>query len=1465
MRHRTSPFFVTTLLRYHKIFLLGFLLPFSLWAETLTVTDSTTQAINDNSCISTTLNVSNSVTINNMSVQMDITHTYRGDLTVSIQSPAGTQVTLTRQNGGNSDNLNVVFDDSASRSITSDSTTHTSTVMRIPQNALSAFQGEDAQGIWTLTICDGYSQDQGSYNSSALIIDYVLNNPRPFSLKKLYNIKGDMTMIGNSIMLAPDGNMGTNNGSCASSTQNNSDVNMVFADMDNDTNTFNSTSSHIELPTGVAGDDILFAGLYWQGRFIRQNIPANARNVLVKLPGDNYSTITATDDYNVILNSAGGNWGYNDYQGVADITQRLKTNIDANDEPYSGDIWIADIKASTQQNSFGAWMLIVVYKDDNAHLKNISIYDGFVSSSGTQDIVQVLSGFKTPKSTPVNAKFFVFGGEGDIRWDNDTLSLTKKDGTAETVAANVFDSSIRKNGANVLDRSPSCANTIGIDIDSFSVGIPNGDAQIIGTDQRATTVTIATPDPNTAGKTWDQVFPGMFAFSADLYIPSLCYDYTVQLDDFDITEDNETIRAIGQGKLSINVAIKSEEGDFDLKYSNLKIKLLPDNNSSQAQFDDALYSPNTVNTLMPAIYSDGVTGPSIAIGEDADTSGGTIKRNQRYFSQFNHQATSNQYLGRFQIDLNTTVDFGSGPVPVYKSSASNNFNRCGQEKVYNPLYGSFNVERHSSTGAPNQKYPLYTQVLGKDFDFDVVAYTNPPQFDQELTLDEYTVDLELINIRPYTDKNATFSCANTSPSIIQTLTATGDKQMFVKFNNSSRVNMSSKNIQTDRALRNAAFRIWYLVDENNTIIKHTCADANKNSCFENIYNNHLKSGDTFGFCTNCSSYSNPTMGTSGCYACLRDHFARSVCSRDNFAIRPASYTLSIYDTNESSNPTATNLIIDNATPQPNQAITTLAAGYRYRIDGNATSYIDDQTLAKGYTVAFDGYHALDRSSNLRFNDKPTCYDQNGTFWELYFRNGKIYNLYDNGNLNFNSGNLISHSNVGHYAYSIIDKDWTLVDQARYTYKTFPGIDDCILDSAQISINSITKSGCEIRSVLSYSDSHGSPVNHTDLNLTFQPYSFDLGDINITSSGNGNYLFLTNFDIDPCKKYTPANPSYKHMSTVFEGNISAKSKTGAVTTNFTNTCAASDVTLRISRVTMPAEANLSQNSQVSLQQHLDYGDSHLVSDTANTSDANLTLIKAAFEDAGKGKANIQLYAAYSKPVKTEINATAPVPINPITVSYKKLLAHDDNAASKAHMTDYTPKGSNSYDHNKTYLYTRVAPQYRYYENVTESNKTTPLYIEVYCDNNASGFGLNTPTPTESGSNWRLVKNLFASPQLGNTDLNTSVLHGLNVNQNVELKNSTMTVPVNISKAKLIHDVPFETDGTQTHVIVSIQDGDDRPATVKVNYCSSPWLVYDVIHDFYRVQFIGKGAWGGVGTTGNVVNTGSSSDTKPRMSW
>ena len=100
-------------------------------------------------------------------VTLDLTHTYDGDLIITLVSPAGTQVVLSNRNGGGGDDYrDTTFDDEAVLRLVGLDAPFSGTFR--PDENLSAFDNEPVAGDWQLVIADTVGGDFGTLNSWSL-------------------------------------------------------------------------------------------------------------------------------------------------------------------------------------------------------------------------------------------------------------------------------------------------------------------------------------------------------------------------------------------------------------------------------------------------------------------------------------------------------------------------------------------------------------------------------------------------------------------------------------------------------------------------------------------------------------------------------------------------------------------------------------------------------------------------------------------------------------------------------------------------------------------------------------------------------------------------------------------------------------------------------------------------------------------------------------------------------------------------------------------------------------------------------------------------------------------------------------------------------------------------------------------------------------------------------------------------
>lgn len=108
-------------------------------------------------------------------VTLSLEHQYLHDLEVSVISPSGTRARLlSRPPVGSATLHNLIFRDDAANSITFGEGQLTGTVR--PVDLLRAFEGEPAQGLWTLEIVDLAPQDAGTLRSWSVEISFAEPN-----------------------------------------------------------------------------------------------------------------------------------------------------------------------------------------------------------------------------------------------------------------------------------------------------------------------------------------------------------------------------------------------------------------------------------------------------------------------------------------------------------------------------------------------------------------------------------------------------------------------------------------------------------------------------------------------------------------------------------------------------------------------------------------------------------------------------------------------------------------------------------------------------------------------------------------------------------------------------------------------------------------------------------------------------------------------------------------------------------------------------------------------------------------------------------------------------------------------------------------------------------------------------------------------------------------------------------------
>jgi subtilisin-like proprotein convertase family protein len=131
-----------------------------------TTSNSTLLNIPDNNpaFVSNTVNVTDTNSISDINVTLNVTHTYPQDLIIKLRHPDNTEVIVWNRACAGNNNFNVVLSDGAAVFTCVANMTGTFA----PSSPLSAFNGKPANGTWTMLVSDNANVDTGSLNSWAI-------------------------------------------------------------------------------------------------------------------------------------------------------------------------------------------------------------------------------------------------------------------------------------------------------------------------------------------------------------------------------------------------------------------------------------------------------------------------------------------------------------------------------------------------------------------------------------------------------------------------------------------------------------------------------------------------------------------------------------------------------------------------------------------------------------------------------------------------------------------------------------------------------------------------------------------------------------------------------------------------------------------------------------------------------------------------------------------------------------------------------------------------------------------------------------------------------------------------------------------------------------------------------------------------------------------------------------------------
>ena len=143
------------------------------------------QDILDNTTITSLVTASIGGIITDVNIiEVDLTHTFIGDLDIILESPEGTQVSVFARSCGTEENILAGFDDDGISPLPCPPTDGQSYV---PATPLAAFNDELPTGDWTISVTDNAGQDEGIFNDWSLEICFL----RPvFDCSAMTNLDG---------------------------------------------------------------------------------------------------------------------------------------------------------------------------------------------------------------------------------------------------------------------------------------------------------------------------------------------------------------------------------------------------------------------------------------------------------------------------------------------------------------------------------------------------------------------------------------------------------------------------------------------------------------------------------------------------------------------------------------------------------------------------------------------------------------------------------------------------------------------------------------------------------------------------------------------------------------------------------------------------------------------------------------------------------------------------------------------------------------------------------------------------------------------------------------------------------------------------------------------------------------------------------------------------------------------------
>lgn len=320
--------------------------------------------------------------------------------------------------------------------------------------------------------------------------------PTAFTSRYSTNDTGDVFIFANTLRSCVAGSNPCDASLAGGAFHNQSSGTMVTVDAD--AAALGTTNSSQAVVTVPAGATVLFAGLYWGST--DSTTPANRNRVKLLAPGDaSYRSLTGT------LIDSSGNTAASMYTSFLDITSIV---AGASSGTYSvGDIQLGP----TGLNDAAGWSIVLVVKDPNEPLRNLSVFDGLnLVNAGNPTVTIPVSGFQTPLAGPVRTRLGFVVLEGDRGIAGDTAYLDVQDAAHQITDAlhpttDLFNSTISRLGTRINAKTPDLVNQLGWD-----AAIIDASGKLTN-NQTSTNIILRS--------TGDAYYPTAVTFATELYAP----------------------------------------------------------------------------------------------------------------------------------------------------------------------------------------------------------------------------------------------------------------------------------------------------------------------------------------------------------------------------------------------------------------------------------------------------------------------------------------------------------------------------------------------------------------------------------------------------------------------------------------------------------------------------------------------------------------------------------------------------------------------------------------------------------------------------------------------------------------------------------------------------------------------------------------------------------------------------------